>query len=58
VLLPAAQLPPFLLRLRERVAEWVGIPAEEFTQSTVAEYPTGTQLGWHHDVPLKLRVTV
>jgi alkylated DNA repair dioxygenase AlkB len=51
VLLPAAQLPPFLLRLRERVAEWVGNPAEEFTQSTVAEYPTGTQLGWHRDVP-------
>jgi alkylated DNA repair dioxygenase AlkB len=29
----------------------MGVVAEGLTQSTVAEYPTGTQLGWHRDVP-------
>src|SRR5206468_12765756 len=51
VLLPAPPLPPFLLGLREQVAEWTSIPASELAQSTVAEYATGTQLGWHRDVP-------
>src|SRR5262245_46281164 len=50
-LLPAPSLPPFLLALRERVAEWASIPAGEIVQSTVAEYTPGTQLGWHRDVP-------
>jgi alkylated DNA repair dioxygenase AlkB len=50
-LLPAPPLPPFLIALRERVAEWAGIPAGELVQSTVAEYAPGTQLGWHRDVP-------
>jgi alkylated DNA repair dioxygenase AlkB len=51
LLLPAPPLPPFLLALREPIAQWIGIGAEQFVQSTVAEYPAGTQVGWHRDVP-------
>ena len=50
-LLPAPALPPVLHPLRERVAEWTGVPADALAQCTVAEYRAGTQLGWHRDVP-------
>jgi alkylated DNA repair dioxygenase AlkB len=52
-LLPAGMLymPEFLEPLRERVADWVKVPASHFTHATIAEYKTGTQLGWHRDVP-------
>ena len=50
-LTPAPALAPFLLPLRERVADWVGVPAGDFGYALVAEYPPGTQLGWHRDVP-------
>jgi alkylated DNA repair dioxygenase AlkB len=48
---PAPGLPPFLAPLREKVAAWVGIPAESFTHALVSEYRAGTPLGWHRDVP-------
>jgi len=48
---PAPPLPAFLQGVRERAAAWVGIPASELSQCTVAEYSPGTQLGWHRDVP-------
>ncbi len=50
-LIPAGPIPPFLHPLRERAARWVGVPADEFTHALIAEYKTGTQLGWHRDVP-------
>lgn len=50
-LLPAGPIPAFLYPLRERIARWAEIPFERFTQSLIAEYETGTQLGWHRDVP-------
>ena len=50
-LTPAPALAPFLLPLRERIAEWTGVAAEEFGYAMVAEYRAGTQLGWHRDVP-------
>jgi alkylated DNA repair dioxygenase AlkB len=50
-LLPAPTLAPFLAELRDRIAPWAGIPAEEFGYAMVAEYRPGTQLGWHRDVP-------
>jgi alkylated DNA repair dioxygenase AlkB len=50
--LEAAQpLPPFLLPLRERVAQWCGRSVQEFTHAMIAEYSPGTPLGWHRDVP-------
>jgi alkylated DNA repair dioxygenase AlkB len=50
-LIPAGPIPPFLEPLRERVAQWVEMPASQLTHAVVAEYKTGTQLGWHRDVP-------
>jgi alkylated DNA repair dioxygenase AlkB len=48
---PAPPLPAFLRAVRERAAAWAGISAAELAQCTVAEYSSGTQLGWHRDVP-------
>jgi alkylated DNA repair dioxygenase AlkB len=50
-LTPAPAIAPFLLPLRARLAEWAGVPAEDFAYALVAEYRPGTQLGWHRDVP-------
>ena len=50
-LLPAPPIPPYLLSVRERAAQWLGIAAEALDHALVAEYRTGTQLGWHRDVP-------
>jgi alkylated DNA repair dioxygenase AlkB len=50
-LTPAPHLAPFLLPLRQRIAEWLGLDAEQFAYALVSEYRPGTQLGWHRDVP-------
>ena len=50
-LIPAGEIPPFLMPLRERIAEWLKVPPSQFTHALIAEYKTGTQLGWHRDVP-------
>jgi alkylated DNA repair dioxygenase AlkB len=50
-LLPAGPVPRFLHPLRERIAVWSGIPDREFMHALIAEYRTGTPLGWHRDVP-------
>lgn len=47
----AEPLPPQLEPLRAKVAEWLGVAPETFTQTLVAEYREGTPLGWHRDVP-------
>jgi alkylated DNA repair dioxygenase AlkB len=52
VLQPAEPIPAFLLPLRERVAAFAGSAAEDFVQSTVAEYRPGTAIGWHRDKPV------
>ena len=44
-------IPPELAPLREKVAQWLGVPSDAFTQVLVAEYREGTPLGWHRDVP-------
>lgn len=50
-LTPAPAMAPFLLPLRERIAQWLRMPAEQFGYALVSEYRPGTQLGWHRDVP-------
>jgi|SRR5262245_23020527 len=50
-LIPAGPIPQFLYPLREHIAEWIEVPASRFTHALIAEYMTGTQLGWHRDVP-------
>ena len=47
---PAALIPPFLFGLRERIAAWSGIATFAFNHALIAEYRSGTQLGWHRDV--------
>ena len=37
-LIPAGPIPPFLEPLRERIAEWAGVPASRFTHGLIAEY--------------------
>jgi alkylated DNA repair dioxygenase AlkB len=48
---PGPPIPPALFPLREKVAAWVGLPAEEFRHALVTEYRAGTALGWHRDTP-------
>jgi alkylated DNA repair dioxygenase AlkB len=50
-LVPAPTIAPFLMPLREKIAAWSGVAAEEFGYALVSEYRPGTQLGWHRDVP-------
>jgi len=50
-LLPSEPLPTELMPLRERVARWIGVAPDAFTNALVAEYRPGTPLGWHRDVP-------
>jgi alkylated DNA repair dioxygenase AlkB len=49
-LLPAAPIPSFLFALRARIAAWIDVAACDFNHALIAEYRTGTQLGWHCDV--------
>jgi alkylated DNA repair dioxygenase AlkB len=48
---PAPLLPDSFHWLRARAAAWAGLAPEQFVQALVAEYQTGTPLGWHRDVP-------
>lgn len=48
---PSPELVPELRPLRERVADWLGVAAQELVQVLVAEYAPGVTLGWHRDVP-------
>jgi alkylated DNA repair dioxygenase AlkB len=48
---PAPPIPPFLLPLRQEVAQWAGMDAATFEHALVTEYQPGTPLGWHRDVP-------
>ena len=50
-LLPGPAMPGGLLALREKVATWVALPADEFRHCLVTEYRQGTALGWHRDTP-------
>jgi alkylated DNA repair dioxygenase AlkB len=56
VLEPAPDLPASLHPLRAKVAQWLGVEAEQFAHTLIAEYQPGTQLGWHRDVPQFERV--
>lgn len=48
---PGQPIAPFLWPLRARAAGWVGRSADDFTHALIAQYPSGSQLGWHRDVP-------
>jgi alkylated DNA repair dioxygenase AlkB len=44
-------IPAFLLPLRERLAAWAGIEAEDFVMALINAYPPGAPIGWHRDAP-------
>jgi alkylated DNA repair dioxygenase AlkB len=48
----APEIPDFLLPLRERAADFAGLPAADLAQALVAEYSPGTPIGWHRDKPM------
>jgi alkylated DNA repair dioxygenase AlkB len=51
-LIEAADIPDFLLGLRQKVASFAGRPAENFAQVLINEYRPGAGIGWHRDKPL------
>jgi alkylated DNA repair dioxygenase AlkB len=44
-------LPAFLGTLRDRVAAWAAVDAEDFAMALINEYPPGAPIGWHRDAP-------
>jgi alkylated DNA repair dioxygenase AlkB len=45
-------IPDFVLDLRRRAAELVGIEGEEFREVLLTRYPEGATIGWHRDAPM------
>ena len=48
---PALPLPSFLLSLRDKIAQWIGVDAGAFAMALINEYPPGAPIGWHRDAP-------
>jgi alkylated DNA repair dioxygenase AlkB len=48
---PSPPLPGFLLPLRARLGDWVGVNADEFAMALINEYSPGAPIGWHRDAP-------
>jgi alkylated DNA repair dioxygenase AlkB len=48
---PSLPMPDFLLRLRERLAQWADVRPEAFLMALINEYPRGATIGWHRDAP-------
>ncbi|MCU1254000.1 MAG: 2OG-Fe(II) oxygenase [Candidatus Angelobacter sp.] len=48
---PAQSFPEFLAPVRERAAEFAGIPASALVEGMVTEYSPGAPIGWHRDAP-------
>lgn len=44
-------LPPLLIALRQKVADWLAIDSAAFIHVLASEYRTGTPIGWHRDKP-------
>ena len=45
----AAEIPPFLLPVRDKAAAFADLPASELAHAMVTEYSPGTAIGWHRD---------
>ena len=48
----AADIPAFLLPVRERAAEAANVPPMAIEQAMVTEYSPGAAIGWHRDRPI------
>jgi DNA oxidative demethylase len=49
---PGEPIPDFLLALRQRAADWAGVPADAFAEALITDYPQGAPIGWHRDAPM------
>jgi alkylated DNA repair dioxygenase AlkB len=49
---PAAEMPAFILPLRERAARFAGLQADELPHVLITEYSVGAPIGWHKDRPV------
>ena len=47
----APPIPDWLHPLRRRMADWAGLPAEQFGQALLIRYDPGAAIGWHRDRP-------
>lgn len=45
-------LPPVLVGLQHKIAEWLTIDPATFIHALVSEYRPGTPIGWHRDKPV------
>ena len=48
---PYRPFPDFLVPLRLRVAQWLGMDQAQFVHALLTEYQPGTPIGWHSDAP-------
>lgn len=48
---PRRPFPDFLLPLRRKVAQWLGMDERAFVHALCTEYQPGTPIGWHSDAP-------
>jgi alkylated DNA repair dioxygenase AlkB len=48
----AAEMPDFLLLLRDRAAAFAGLAPAELAHALVTEYASGAAIGWHRDRPV------
>jgi alkylated DNA repair dioxygenase AlkB len=46
---PYRPFPDFLVPVRRRVAEWLGMDEARFVHALLTEYQPGTPIGWHID---------
>jgi alkylated DNA repair protein (DNA oxidative demethylase) len=49
---PTEPIPDYLLILRDRVADFAGLPTADFVQVLVTRYDPGAGIGWHRDRPV------
>jgi alkylated DNA repair dioxygenase AlkB len=47
-----APLPEWLLPLREKAADFAGLPAADFAHALLIRYDPGAGIGWHKDRPV------
>ena len=49
---PTEPIPPWLLPLRGRAADAMGVSEEAIQEVLVTRYPPGAGIGWHRDAPM------
>ena len=45
------EIPVVFLPLIQKVASFLSVPAENFAELLITEYPVGSVINWHRDAP-------